>query len=109
MSDFNYQPIRNPSATTTPKVLASSFGDGYEQRVADGINTMPETYALTFRNTKDVIITIKTFFKSKAGAESFTWTPDGESEIKVKCPTWTDIRLDKNSAEISATFVQVFE
>jgi phage-related protein len=109
MSDFNYQPALNASFNQEPRVKKASFGDGYQQRVGDGINTMPEMHTLTFRGRKADMDAIHAFFVSKAGVLSFTWTPSAESERTYICPSWTKVRLGKNTAEISCTFEQVFE
>ena len=47
------------------------------------------------------------FLAGYGGVTSFTWTPSGQSEIRVICPTWSRVRLHKQAASISARFVRV--
>ena len=59
--------VRTPdkmlSRSTQPKVRVASFGDGYEQRLPDGINTLKETFSVSFNTrTKVEIDDIVTFF-----------------------------------------------
>lgn len=108
MSDFDYQPAYGAQRSKTPRVRNASFGDGYQQRVADGINTQPATWNLTFNVTKADADAIESFFEGKGGVESFTWTPSGMSEVTVKCSDWSRSITSPNTATISATFMQVF-
>jgi phage-related protein len=109
MSDFTWKPIYTPVRNKAPKVLTASFGDGYEQRVADGINTIKEVWDLTFRGTRTEIDAIDAFLTTKAGVTSFTWTPVGYSEITVVCDDWSNPIISANTASITAKFRQVFE
>ena len=38
-------PDKGLTLDNNPKVLLASFGDGYEHRIADGINNLPQTRA----------------------------------------------------------------
>ena len=53
-------PDKSMSKQSTPKVLIATFGDGYEQRIADGINTLAETYSLSFstRTKEDIDLSL---------------------------------------------------
>lgn len=108
MSDFNYQPLFGATPSITPRVLVASFGGGYEQRVADGINNMPEVWSLKFRNTSTIIDTMYEFFKTKGAVTSFTWTPTGFSEITVICRSWSKTIISPNTSEISCNFEQIY-
>lgn len=75
-----------------PKLLRAKFGDGYEQRIADGINTQQETYTLSFkRRPKDFIDDVGDYLASTNGVTSFNIAlPKGNSGsgyfiIKVVC------------------------
>lgn len=108
MSDFNYQPAPGARVTREPRVLSARFGDGYEQRVADGINTQPRTWELTFQRAAADIATILAFFEAKGGVTSFTWTPEGESEVRVLCRRWSRGYVAPGAGAVSATFEEVF-
>lgn len=109
MSDFTWTPIYSPEMSNEPRVLSANFGDGYEQRLGDGINTIKDIWNLTFRGTRTEIADILTFLKTKRGVASFTWTPNGEAEVVVKCQKWSRTIVSANLATITATFEQVFE
>ena len=42
-------PDKGLSSKETPKVYLASFGDGYEQRLARGINALEQNFSLRFR------------------------------------------------------------
>ena len=54
---------RGFSRNTAEKVLVARFGDGYEQRVRDGINSKRESFAmnLTNRNWQEIVL-ISSYF-----------------------------------------------
>jgi len=91
-------PDKALTKNSAPKVLTATFGDGYEQRIADGINSIKETYSLTFRTRpKAIIDDIVVFLDGKKGVSNFTLTlPDtnnttrtGEKDVKVVCDTYS--------------------
>jgi len=109
MSEFNWQPAYGSQRSRAPRARVASFGDGYQQRVADGINTQPATWRLTFNVQKSVADAIESFLEGKDGVQSFTWTPSGMSEVTVKCSEWSRAITAPNTATVYATFEQVFE
>jgi len=109
MSDFAYQPAYGARIDHEPRVVAAEFGDGYQQRVGDGINTDPQTWELAFNRLLADIDAIEVFFALKAGVTAFSWTPEGGSEISVVCPRWQRIKSSHVVESINATFRQVFE
>lgn len=109
MSDFNFSPLTSLNVNKAPRIKTAKFGDGYEQRIADGINTRPQEWDLRWRNTKSIIDSIDAFFATKNGLTAFTWTPPDGAEIKVLCQSWSKNLINKNVYEISGTFRQVFE
>lgn len=106
---FTWFPDANHSASVEPSVSSARFGDGYEQRVENGINNMPETWSLTFTGTRVEIKAIDDFLKSHAGARAFLWTTPDEDTGKFICRRWNKGRDRAVKASISCDFVQVFE
>jgi len=108
-------PDKMLSRATQPKVRLASFGDGYEQRLPDGINTLKETFSLSFNTrTKEDIDDIVTFFDTNKGVVPFDFTiPDtnqgGEVTIKVVCPTWNKVFDYGEYYSCTATFNRVYE
>ena len=61
-------PDKSFSKKVKPTVLKIQFGDGYEQRVAEGINSLKETFSVGFTNRpKAEIDDIVAFFDNKKG------------------------------------------
>ena len=88
----NAVPDKTMSRKSSPTVLLASFGDGYEQRVADGINSIKETYTLSFRNRpKADIDDMVADLDANKGVTALVFTiPDtnagsGTTTIKVVC------------------------
>ncbi len=88
------------------------FGDGYEQRLAFGVNQNPKVWNLSFVNlTETDSDTIETFLDARASDNaSFDWQPPGESTTyKWVCEQWSKSIPFANRATIQATFREVFE
>ena len=93
-----------------PNVRIAQFGSGYSQRGTLGINQNPKIYNLTFEVSETDADTIEDFLDARGGAESFDFTPPGEtSASKYVCREWRKSISYLNRATIQATFEQVFE
>lgn len=109
------RPDKNLNRTSSPRVLKATFGDGYEQRIADGINNIQEEYSIAFNNrTKEEIDDITAFFASKNGVTSFDFTiPDsnnsGESTVKVVCEQYNQNYTYGDFYGCTAMFRRVYE
>jgi phage-related protein len=109
------RPDKMMAASSTPKVLTANFGDGYQQRIATGINNLEQSYSVGFANrTKEEIDDITAFFVSKGGVTNFTFTiPDsnnsGETAIKVICTSWTQAYSTGDYYGCQASFKRVYE
>jgi len=77
-TDVNITPDRGLKTTQKPKVLSIAYGDGYEQRIADGINNLPEEWTLSWKN-RTIAETNKMikFFEDLEGVTTFDWYPPG--------------------------------
>jgi len=108
-------PDKNLRKTSKPRVLKASFGDGYEQRLIDGINNINETFSVAFNNReKEEVDDIVAFFDSKAGVTAFSYTyPDsnnsGETTIKVVCEDYSLNFSQNDFYGCTATFRRVYE
>lgn len=59
-----------------PRSLKFNFGDGYTQRVRDGIHTIKETYTANFVNRPESeIMQIEAFLEDRGGVDPFAFTP----------------------------------
>ena len=110
-------PDKSMTKASTPRVLIASFGDGYEQRIADGINTLNETYSLSFKTRlKADIDDIVAFLDGKKSVSSFTLTlPDtnnttrtGERDVKVVTTDYSVTYDYDNFYSLSVSLKRVF-
>ena len=82
---------RGLSRQSSHRVLTAAFGDGYEQRALDGLNTKNDMFALTFNNRDaQEINRIAAFFDAKAGKNfNFIVTDhSGDTSLKVVCDSY---------------------
>ena len=108
---FTHTPDNGFAIDEQPRVLLAKFGDGYEQRVGDGINLRPRKYSLTFNTRTDAeIAPILAFLRARNGTQAFDWTPsDGSGAGVFACRQWqhTVVRFGINN--LTATFEEVWE
>lgn len=111
MAIFTETPDFATRKKTEPSVSKIKFGDGYEQRVAYGINTSPRIWNVRFANRLVTEIdAIEEFFQDRNGVEAFEWTPPRESTaVMIVCSSWDRSFDNPQTDTISATFEQVFE
>lgn len=110
MAAFTVSPDFGAQLNKKPRVLTAQFGDGYIQRVGDGINIAPEEWSLTFSaRTSTERDTILAFFVARNGIEAFDWTSPSGTVGKFICPEWAYTPVTAASNTITAKFKQVFE
>jgi len=110
------RPDRNLARRTNPRVLLARFGDGYEQRMADGINSLDQSFTATFMNRPGAEIdAIVDFFDANLAVTSFEFTiPDSASvidtrTIKVVCDSWDLVYTNHVVSGCTAAFRRVYE
>ena len=108
-------PDKGLNSSNTPRTFTVEFGDGYEQRVANGINALSQSFSVSFdTRPKEEIDDIIAFFVNKAGVTAFSFTyadsnNSGETTIKVVCEDWSQSWDYDNFYSASATFRKVYE
>lgn len=112
-------PDKGFSRDDTPVIFKTTFGDGYEQRIANGINALNSKFNVSFNTRpKAEIDDIIAFFTSKNGVTAFDWTiPDTngsensntETTIKVICENWSQTWDYDDFYTASATLYRVYE
>jgi len=109
VADFEFAEPEQPLRTAyEPRVRIATFGDGYEQRVADGENPTLRTWRLRFRQVPATIDLIDAFLTVRRGVTSFTWRPPGASaDVRVVCSTWNRDDVGGDYAEVQADFREV--
>lgn len=105
-------------------VAVARFGDGYEQRIVRGLNSIGETYNLQFQHReKEFIDDVVNFLDGKKGVTPFSLIiPDsnvtsdpagdagvGEREIKVVSDTYTTTYLYGNFYSLTVSVRRVYE
>lgn len=110
MPTFTYQPDNAAQVSVKPRVLTAKFGDGYEQRLGDGINIRPREWRLTFNTrTNAEMSPIVAFLEGQNGVASFDWTPPSGAAGKWVCEDWQQTVVRYGINDLSATFREVFE
>lgn len=106
---FTWAPTYGAKLSRAPRVNAANFGDGYVQRLQDGINTNPQSWALTFNVSSTVAGEIDDFLSAQAGAHWFWFTPPlATTALKFVCLKWDKTETDLSNAVVTATFDQDF-
>lgn len=90
------------------RLLVAKFGDGYEQRVRDGINTQEATFNFAFKNRPwEEIEVLSAFLDVKAGL-SFD-AIISEETVKVVCENY-EINYGQNDIHtLTGNFRKVYE
>ena len=92
-----------------PRITTTQFGDGYQARFRNGLNTNPRTWSVTFTNADVDSQQIMQFLGDRGGFEAFTWTdPRGKTGDFV-CAQWSDKREGPGVISVTAEFKEVFE
>lgn len=108
MTTFTFSPKYGAALTKTPRVRAAQFGDGYQQRVGDGINLIPRSWSLNFEGSKADIDAIDLFLATESGITSFNWTPPTGATGKWLCSDWSPSINEFDNWVLNANFQEVF-
>lgn len=107
---FFFSPSYGATTIVEPKVLSLKFGDGYEQRIQDGINNTLLKIDLSFDlRGADEAAAIIHFLTARAGVESFLFTPS-EPYATLRnflCRSWNHTALFYENNLIKTSFEQV--
>lgn len=99
---------RNVGRQTSLRTLVATFGDGYEQRVGNGINVKQEQFGINFGNrSSDDITVISAFLDNKIG-DNFDIVIDGVT-IKVACDSYNTTYINTGTYTLNTTFRRVYE
>lgn len=110
------QPDKGFTRDSKPKTHTISFGDGYEQRIADGINNLEQTINVSFSTRpKAEIDDLVAFFESLGGVSKFRFDIEDSNAgsstetIKCVCDTWNQSWAYDDYYSLTATFRRVYE
>lgn len=96
------------SKQSTQRILALEFGDGYEQRVKNGINTKEESFGMSIKNRNWYEIELISAFFDVVTPENFSITYQRET-IKVVCEEYSISAIEPDIQSISTTLRRVYE
>jgi len=104
-------PIYNTRIDAKPKVNVISFGDGFEQRLTEGLNQNPLSVNLTFELSQTDADTAITFLNARIDdGASFDYTlPSESSARKFVCSSFPRSIPFLNRVRLSCVFREVFE
>lgn len=109
MAVFQYLPDQGAQRQVKPRVNANVFGGGYSQRVPEGINSLDETWQVSFTlRRRTEIQAMDDFLSSCAGATRFQWAAPNGVTMDMICDSWTPSYNHDGDCSMSATFTRVF-
>lgn len=110
MATFTFTPDWDASVEVAPVVRIAKFGDGYEQRLSAGLNTLPKKWDIRFSLRTDAEASaIITFLENQAGVQAFDYVDVNDDAGKYVCRSWTRTKNRFNLNTITCQFEQVFE
>lgn len=116
MAIITFTPPVNPSQDSSlvkqPNVLSISFGDGYSQRAAQGINNNPAKFDWSWSGLDQTDAdAIFNFFEARAGHEAFYYTPPFEiTARKFICTNYSKMFSEGvGFFGLRASFLEVFD
>jgi phage-related protein len=109
---FLWVPSYDAGVGFAPAVKIIKFGDGYEQRIPDGINNDLLEMQITFaKRSKSEHTAIMHFLKERQGVESFAFTPHAPFAVEklFVCDKATSTFVFFNNYTVQAVFREVPE
>lgn len=109
---FDWAESSGTQVQVEPRVISTQMGDGYSQRLPDGINTMADKWDMRFSEVSaaagDLIIA---FFEQHLGCVAFSWTaPRRTTPGLYLCKSWSRTLPDLlGNSDISARFERTYE
>lgn len=107
-TDTDFVVDRGVSRKPKFRVLKQQFGDGYEQRILDGINAKTEDFSVSFANrSPSEVYTIADYLDAQVPA-NFNFYIDDET-VKVYCEEYSLVHESTVGHSLTATFKRVYE
>ena len=100
-------PMPGYTVESEPRRKVNQFGDGYSQRMVDGLNPLLRKFSLTYKLNHKSAVEFDRFLTSHSGVTAFFFREYENGDlIKVVCPKWSKT-VTKRHTEISCTFEEV--
>ena len=115
LPNFFWKPSYNSIVNSEPKVVKVQFGNGYQQRIPDGINSNLLNMELQFENKTEIeAVSILHFLAQRKGYQSFIYNvpttySKSVSQINTRfiCENWTQNYNSYNNYSIKTIFREV--
>jgi phage-related protein len=112
--NFWWKPAYNAAAQFSPNLNVIQFGNGYQQRFQDGINSTPISFSLTFENRSEKeTVSILHFLKEMKGAKSFIYNlptilakSNTNLSTKFICLSWKASFISYQNYSIDTSFIE---
>jgi phage-related protein len=113
--NFWWKPSYNARIDSKPRIKTVQFGNGYQQRINDGLNNNLVEFTLNFdnRNEKETV-SILHFLKARNGQEAFIYNLPTIYSKSVNnlntefiCQEWAPSYVSYNNYSIEAKFIEV--
>lgn len=111
---FKWPTQKGPSIDEQPNVTVVKLGDGYEQRQANGINSLLPTYSIVVHGVSGLCgkpnyaALARQFLVAKNAVESFLWTPkDTGVQGLYVCRSWNYVPTIGGLYVLTAKFEKV--
>ena len=113
--NFFWKPSYNTKVSATPRVKINQFGNGYQQRIQDGLNTNLLDFQLVFENrSENETVSILHFLHQRNGQQSFIYNlptiyakSTSNLNTRFTCPEWVSNYTSYNNYTIEARFKEV--
>jgi len=112
--DFFWQASYTSVAQSSPRIVKVQFGNGYQKRIPDGLNTNLLTFQLNFEARKEnEINSIIHFLQQMNGQKSFIYNPPAvygktsNYNTRYICPNWEVTYNFYQNYSLRATFEEV--
>ena len=80
-----HQPDDGPELDQEPNIIEAKFGDGYSQRIGEGLNNIKRKIPLNWTHIPQTFaIELDDFCRDHSAGQAFYWTPNGGSQMKWK-------------------------
>lgn len=113
MADYIWTESSATALEMAPRIGATRFGDGYEERAPAGLNPITQSWSIRHVGVENEIADeIMAFLQARVsavtGLEAFDWVPLwATTAIRVTCRQWRRVQDDDPAtSSIDAVFVQ---
>lgn len=109
LQTFTWPVQTRPTGSINFRVRKTTFGEGYVQRVGDGLHTKSQSWSVVVDGTYDETQPVLDFLDYHAGHISFQWAPPGKPIGRFVCESYQEIPHVGTQRKIQAIFDEVFQ